>query len=264
MRVESSIITSLSELRAIEQQRIADERTAFERERAAEIEAKRAAEQAVRDAEERKLREERDALMRIEQARVDAEREARMRVQAAEAAERARHVAALEHQRMQEELELRRQELAKKRPTWMLAVTGLAMVAALGLGFYAYERNQEQQRAEASEQAAIKQKQIAVEEAQRAKEELDRLAKQMEEQDARIAKAQELLLAAQTQADRDRIAADIRKANQEKANIRAAQRRAEEAAAAAERAGGYDASTCTGASAGSICGIDGPGKKKRK
>ena len=263
MRVESSIITSLSELRAIEQQRIADERTAIERERAAEIEAKRATEQAVRDAEERKLREEREALVRIEQARVDAEREARMRVQAAEAAERARFTATLEQQRMQEELELRRQEVAKKRPTWMLAVTGLAMVAAVGLGFYAYQRNQDQQRAEASEQAAIRQKQIAVEEAQRAKQELDRLAKQMEEQDARIAKAQELLLAAQTQADRDRIAADIRKANQEKANIRAAQRKAEDAAAAAARAGGAHVDECLTASAGSICGIDGP-KKKRK
>ena len=41
--IESSIITSLSELRAIEQQRIADERAAVERKRAAEDEARRAA-----------------------------------------------------------------------------------------------------------------------------------------------------------------------------------------------------------------------------
>ncbi|HEY5927364.1 MAG TPA: hypothetical protein VIV11_37025, partial [Kofleriaceae bacterium] len=161
MRVESSIITSLSELRAIEQQRIADERAAIERERAAEIETKRAAEQAIRDAEERRLREEREAIMRIEQARLDAEREARMRVEAAEAAERARFTAALEQQRMQEEHELRRAEIAQKRPTWMLVVTGMALVATIGLGWYAIDRARERDKADRDKQVAIEQQNAA-------------------------------------------------------------------------------------------------------
>ena len=50
-----------------------------------------------------------------------------MRVESAEAAERARQQAALEQSRMQQEMDLRRAEVAKKRPTWMLVVTGLAL-----------------------------------------------------------------------------------------------------------------------------------------
>src|SRR5262249_35614528 len=136
MRIESSILASLSELRAIEQERIADERAAVERARAAEVEAKRVAEQARLDAEQARIRAEREQRMRIEQARLDAEREARMKVMAAEAAERARLETALEHQRVAEELELRRAEIAKKRPTWMLVVTGVALVATIAFGWY--------------------------------------------------------------------------------------------------------------------------------
>jgi len=263
MRVESSIITSLSELRAIEQQRIADERAAVDRERAAQVEAKRAAEQAIRDAEEKKLREEREALMRIEQARVDAEREARMRVESAEAAERMRLQAALEQQRMAEENELRRAEIAKKRPTWMLAVTGLALVATLGFGYYAYERNEERQAAELAANHAENAKREAQQMAKEAREELDRLAKQMDEQDATLTNAQNALLVAQNQADRDKIAADIRKANERKAEIKKQQADAKAKADAAERAGGVDISGCLH---GSIDCMDGtkPKTKKKK
>src|SRR3954464_10397781 len=54
-----------------------------------------------------------------------------MRVESAEAAERQRQQAALEQQRLQQEMELRRAEVAKKRPTWMLAVTGIALVGVV-------------------------------------------------------------------------------------------------------------------------------------
>lgn len=225
MRIESSIITSLSELRAIEQQRIADERAAIERERAAEIEARRTAEQAKLDAEERRVREEREAIMRVEQARLEAEREARMRVEAAEAAERARLTAALEQQRLAEEVELRRAEIAKKRPTWMLVVTGMALVATIGLGWYAVERAAERDRADQARIEAENEKRLAQQEAKEAREELDRLAKQMEEQDARIAQAQKVLLGAQNKADREAAAAIIAAASRERAEI---QRRKDE------------------------------------
>jgi hypothetical protein len=264
MRIESSIMTSLSELRAIEQQRIADERHAFERERAAELEARRAAEQARIDAEERRVREEREAMMRIEQARVDAEREARLRVEAAEAAERARLQAVLDQQRMQDETELRRAEIAKKRPTWMLAVTALALVATVGFGWYAVGEAQDRDRAEQQRIAAENARREAQEHLQEARAELDRLAVQMQEQDAQIEKAMKALLVAQNQADRDRVAAEIRQANQRKADIRRQQAAAEAAAAKAERDAGVDVTKCLGAGAGSICGVDEPKKKKRK
>src|SRR5262245_40732498 len=137
MRIESSILTSLSELREIEQQRIADEHAAIERERAAEREARRAAEQARSDAEAARIGAGRDERLRIEQARVDAEREARLRVEASDAAERTRYQAALEQRRLEEEMQLRRAEILQKRPRWMVAVTALAVVAAVGLGWLA-------------------------------------------------------------------------------------------------------------------------------
>ena len=110
---------------------------------------------------------------RIEQARVDAEREARMRVEAAEAAERMRLQAAIEQQRMQEENELRRAEIAKKRPTWMLAVTGFALVATLGFGYFAYERNEARQEAERARIAADNDKRQAQDDAAQSRAELD-------------------------------------------------------------------------------------------
>jgi hypothetical protein len=259
MRIESSIMTSLSELRAIEQQRITDERVAVDRARTAELEAKRAAEQAVRDAEERRVREEREALMRIEQARLDAEREARMRVEAAEAAERTRLQAQLDQQRMVEELELKRAEIAKKRPTWMLAVTGAAVVAMLGLGWYAYERQQDSNRADEQRAAADIAKKAAIADAIAARQELERLAQQMDEQDARIAQAEKALVAAETKAERDRVASEIRKANEEKARIRELQRKAKERQDKIDRNTVIDVSTCLH---GSIDCIDGKPKKK--
>ena len=41
---------------------------------------------------------------------------------------------------MDQEHELRRAEVAKKRPTWMLAVTGLALCAGLALAGFAIAR----------------------------------------------------------------------------------------------------------------------------
>lgn len=220
MRIESSIITSLSELRAIEQQRIADERAAVERERAAQIEAKRAAEQARTDAAEAKLRAEREERMRIEQTRLEAERQARMKVEAVEAAERARLQAQLEQQRMAEEMELRRAEIAKKRPRWMVLVTGLALIATAGLGWYAVDRNQQAQIADEKARQAAVQEEQAKEEARHTQEELNRLAKEMAVLDAQVDKAEQSLIAAKTKADREAAAAAIAEANRQRAEIK--------------------------------------------
>src|SRR6185312_14933614 len=139
---ENSVLFSLRELRQIEESRVQEEEHAVRSAEEARIRAKEEAERKVRDAEEAKIREERDHQRSIEEARVAAEREARMRVEAGEAAERQRNQAALEQQRLQQEMELRRAEVAKKRPTWMLAVTGFAIVAAIGLIFFAIQRKQ--------------------------------------------------------------------------------------------------------------------------
>jgi hypothetical protein len=260
MRIESSIITSLSELRAIEQQRIADERAALERARTAEIEAKRAAEQARVMAEEARLRAERAERMRIEQARLEAEHDARMRVEAAEATERARLAAALDEQRLAEEMELRRAELAKKRPTWMLVVTGLALIATIGFGWFAMERARESEHALQQQAAANRVRDEAKEQARQARAELDRLAQQLDQLDAQVATAERTLLAAQTKADREAAAAAITAANRQRALVRKEQDEARRRADAAARAAGVDISHCLHNATDCIDGVP----KKRK
>jgi len=120
---ENSVLFSLRELRQIEENRVAEEEQAARSAEEARQAAQAAAERRRREEEEAKVRAERDAQLAIETARENAEREARMRVESAEATERQRQQAALEQQRLQQEMELRRAEVAKKRPTWMLAVT---------------------------------------------------------------------------------------------------------------------------------------------
>jgi len=213
MRVESSIMTSLSELKAIHHERIADEQASFERARIAEIEARRAAEEAVRAAADAKLREERDAQIRIEEARVAAEREARMKVEAGEAAERARYAAELEHQRQIQEAELRRAEIAKKRPKWMMVVTGLAVAAGLGLGYVALDRARDAQVAAEKQKAAEHEKQVAKEQAAQAQVELASLEKSLDSSDAKLADLTTSLIAAQNDADRLRLKHQIDEQN---------------------------------------------------
>src|SRR5436190_21839258 len=137
---ENSVLFSLRELRQIEENRVQEEDAAVKSAEDARRKAKEDAERKAREAEEAKIQAERDHQRSIEEARVAAEREARMRVEAGEAAERQRHQAALEQTRLAQEMELRRAEVAKKRPTWMLAVTGFALVAAIALVFFAVNR----------------------------------------------------------------------------------------------------------------------------
>jgi len=149
-------MTSLAELRAIEEERIASERAAI----TAELEGKKRAvleaEQRARDAAEAKLAAERAEEIRIAREREQAERAARMHVEAAEATERARLAAALEQERTAQELDLRRQEVAKKRPTWMVAVTIGAVLAAGALTWFGYDRYQQAQAANEQEEIAKK------------------------------------------------------------------------------------------------------------
>jgi DNA repair exonuclease SbcCD ATPase subunit len=174
---ENSVLFSLRELRQIEENRVQEEEHAVRSAEEARRQAREAEERRKREEEEAKIRAERDHQRQIEEARVAAEREARMRVESAEAAERARQQAALEQQRLQQEMELRRAEVAKKRPTWMLAVTGFAIVGvivAIIVGVRAYSQSQEDaQKREAAERASeeygkqVKAAQALLEKAQR-------------------------------------------------------------------------------------------------
>ncbi len=134
---ETSIVTSLDELRSLHLQRIEDERARNERDQLATIEAKRANEAATRAAADAKVRQEREARLSFETARTAAEREARLRFEAGEAAERARHQSALDMERQRHELEIRREEALRRRPRWMIVVTALAACGGLALAYIA-------------------------------------------------------------------------------------------------------------------------------
>jgi len=154
---EHSVLASLSELRAIEEERIADERAAVHAAELARVAAREAEQHARDQAAAAKQREEHEAKLAIETARLEAEREARLKIEAAEAAERTRQQAILAETRLAQEMELRRAEVAKQRPTWMVAVTVVATLAAFALIYVAIERTRAGEEAKERERIAIQQ-----------------------------------------------------------------------------------------------------------
>jgi hypothetical protein len=134
---ESSVLFSLRELRDIEHRRVADEKAvakaaeeAKERARVAEV-ARVAAEREAAEAAERS-RKEAELAARNRQLAEDA-----IRIQETEARLRAEALARLESDRLAYEVELRREEIARKRPRWLIGVATGCAVVALGVGMLA-------------------------------------------------------------------------------------------------------------------------------
>lgn len=178
-RQQTSIVQSLSELRDIERQRIADEVAAVQRTEAARIAAREAAEGREREEEAARARAEREAQLAAEQARLEAERAERRRIDAAAAAELARQQVALEHTRLEREVELRRAEVARTRPTWMVAVTGLALAAAGAMLWLALSSRALAEEASAGARVAWVDRDRAREDARQARDELGRLEREV-------------------------------------------------------------------------------------
>lgn len=230
---ENSVLFSLRELRQIEENRVQEEenalRTAEEEKRLAREEAERRR----REEEEAKVRAEREAQLEVERAREAAEREARLRVESAEAAERERQRAALEQQRLQQEMELRRAEVAKTRPTWMVAVTVLAILGAVGLGVFAVMSLTKAEQKDTEAEKALKARDEAIKAAEEAQKTVERLEAEAAEMITKINGAIAAVDAAQDEAAR--IAAKQRLASLQKAQYEQ-QKRINEAKARAARA----------------------------
>jgi hypothetical protein len=230
---ENSVLFSLRELRQIEENRVQEEEHAVKSAEDARIKAREDAERRKREEEEAKIFAEREHQRQIEEARVNAEREARMRVEAGEAAERQRHQAALEQSRLQQEMELRRAEVAKKRPTWMLAVTGLALVGAIGLIFFAVQRMHESQESDARRKKAEAEAAQAVHDANDAKEKLEKITKDLDDLNDKVSTAVNAVADAQNDADRASAKAKLVALQKEQFEMK---QRAADAKAAAEKA----------------------------
>jgi hypothetical protein len=231
-RSEGSLLASLQELRAIEEQRLADERAAVvhaaeqrERERAE-------AERLRREAAEVRVRAEQEAALAREHARLEAEREARLRIEAAEAAERARLAATLEQERVAQELELRRAEVARKRPTWMVAVTSLAVAGAAVLAYISVDSMRGSEAATVAKREADARAALAKQEAEQARATLAEIERENREIDGKIKAAIAHLDGLQRQGEIDAANKRLRELEREKA---IAARRAEDARREAER-----------------------------
>jgi colicin import membrane protein len=232
---ENSVLFSLRELRQIEESRVKEEEHAVRSAQEARQAAAQEAERKRREAEDAKVRAERDEVLRIEQAREGAEREARMRVESAEAMERQRVQAALEQQRLQHEMELRRAEVAKKRPTWMLAVTGAALVLTALLVIFVVRAIGQKQEAE---EVAVQAKQIAdkaVKDAQAAQDRVAQLDREFQDLNKGLNDAQSAVSAAKTVADRESAQNRLNELRNQKLEMERRIQKAKDDAATAER-----------------------------
>jgi colicin import membrane protein len=232
---ENSVLFSLRELRQIEESRVQEEEHAVRSAQEARQAAVQEAERKRREAEEAKVRAERDELLRIETARDGAEREARMRVESAEAMERQRVQAALEQQRLQHEMELRRAEVAKKRPTWMLAVTGAALVLTVLLVIFVVRAIGQKQEAEQLAQQSKAIAEQAVKDAQAAQERVAALDREFKDLDKGLSDAQTALSSAKTEADRISAQSRLNDLRTQKLEMERRIQKAKDDAAAAER-----------------------------
>ena len=214
-------MTSLAELRAIEQERVAAERAAV----VAEADARRRpieeAEAKVKADAEAKVAAERAEAIRIAKEREDAERAARMHVEAAEAAERARLQAALEQERMAQEIELRRAEVAKKRPTWMVAVTIGAVLAAGGLTWFGFERYREAQQAQVEKEKADAEARKARQEMEEAQAQLAALQGELADLDKKVDAGINQVIAATTAAERQAAKENLQRLRKQEAELQA-------------------------------------------
>ena len=239
---ENSVLFSLRELRQIEENRVQEEEHAVRSAEETRVRTAQEAEQRQRELEEAKLREERDAQLQIETARENAEREARMRVESAEATERQRQQAALEQQRLQHEMELRRAEVAKKRPTWMLAVTAIALIGVvIAIVLVVKFSGQSDEDKQLARQAEIDKKK-AEEVAEQALARVDTMERDLKELDKKITQSIDAVVAATTEAERSAAKSALEKQRRDKAEMEARMAEARAAAAKATRNKGFHVS----------------------
>lgn len=182
---ENSVLFSLRELRDIEQTRVRSEEE--QRLHNQEAERRRVEDERRRVEDERRRRDEEERMQfeQLERQRRDEE----LRLQEAERRARIEAEANLEQQRMAHEMELRRHEISKKRPTWLLAVIGVLVVLGGGAGVLGYQANEKSKAQEA--RAIIAQKELAALQMQQAElnAEIEKLNNQIGDAQAKLATA---------------------------------------------------------------------------
>jgi hypothetical protein len=211
---ENSVLFSLRELRSIEETRVKEEEDAAKTAEEARIRARMDEERRVREAEEAKVRAAEAAARSARELQEQRVREDQVRVQEAEARARAEHQAQLEAHRLQQEMEIRRQEVQKKWPVWLVVAVGIFAVVTAGAIIFMVQSSREADESAAKERAAQieKEKAEAVakqkeQETAELKAQVDGLIAAINDLDNQMKESERQLAAATTQADRDKVAA---------------------------------------------------------
>jgi colicin import membrane protein len=225
---ENSVLFSLRELRSIEETRIKEEEDAAKTAEEARIRARMEEERRQREAEEAKVRAAEDAARREQDAHNQRVREDALRVQEAEARARAEHQANLEAHRLQQEMEIRRQEVQKKWPVWLVVAVGIFAVITIGAVIFmvqssnkADQEKRDRQAAEVKRQEAERIAKQKEQETAELKAQVDGLIAALADLDNQMKESERQLTAATSQAERDKVAA-------RQAEIRRQQRAAQE------------------------------------
>jgi len=211
---ENSVLFSLRELRSIEETRVKEEEDAEKAAEEARIRARMEDERRVREAEEAKQRAAEEAARREHETREQRLREDALRVQETEARARAEHQAQLEAHRLQQEMEIRRQEVQKKWPVWLVVAVGIFAVVTIGaVIFMVQSSNKADSEAKARQAAQIEQakaEKLAKQKEQETAElkaQVDGLIAALGELDNQMKESERQLASATSQADRDKVAA---------------------------------------------------------
>jgi len=244
------MLASLAELKSIEHQRIADERAAIEAARAsrvAAIEREVAEREAKRQAD---VDAERAARIRIEEAKAEAEKQARLAASAAEAAAIERQRIALEQERQAAELQLRRELIARKRPTWMIVTSAIFGVAAVGLLWLAVQSGRESSAAAERARVAAHDADVAHARLVTAQQQLGVFAHQLDELDRRIAALTAKLGTAKTAIEVEAVRRDLDAAAKHRADVQRALDEAKRKREHDANTAPIDVGNCTGTTLG--------------
>lgn len=145
-----------------------------------------------------------------------------MRVEQAEQAERARQLMALEQERHQQEMALRKAEVAKKRPKWMMAVTGLALALATVLVVMTVKALAHSDDAEVAKTKSDAVAEKARQDAEKMRDELNRLEANLRDLDGKVDLAIKRVAAAQTAAEAKAAGDEVKRLAREKSEANAA------------------------------------------
>lgn len=192
---DNSVLFSLRELRGIEEQRVEEEADTKRRAEEEALRQKMEAERLAREQQEATARAQAEAEQRVRDEAERRQREEQMRLDEAERRARVEAQAQIEQQRLAKEMEIRALEASKKRPTALIVMAGVLVLAVVSLGVFLYKKNAAADKLDQARQEAI----IAQ---KKAEQRLARLTDEIEKQQAALVTLQDQLAKADSEAER--------------------------------------------------------------